>query len=168
MSSGQVIQSRGAEVRAAGELNVLKNESNKRVKAESTLGAARVQEKDARSGEADGSKKKYIDSWYQKQSADLALEAAKDAKMAAIFGAISSIAGSVGSAASSKEGFDFGNTFSIVATSFSAFMSVAGAFLAAQGAKAEAQMIGKLFGQMSAEGAEDDKNMKALDGNATR
>lgn len=166
MALGQILQSRGAEDRACAELNLLKNENQKRVKVESTLSSARVQEKDARSSEADGSKKKYIDSYYSKLSADAGASAAEAGKMAAIYGAIAGVAGGVASAAGSKEGFDFANTFGIFATAFSGVMSVIGAYLAAQGAEAEAEMVGKMFGQMSDEAAQDDKNMKALDGNA--
>lgn len=160
---GNVLQSRGAEDRSAAELCLLKNENSKRIRVESTLQSGRVQEKNAIANEADGSKKKVIDTWYQKSSADAAKEAAKAGLVAATVSAIFSIAGAV--AGGFENGFDFSSVFNIATTAFSAFMSVAGAYMAYLGAKDEADMLGKQFGSISKDAKEDANYVAALDGN---
>lgn len=165
MSLGQVLQSRGAEDRACAELNLLKNENGKRVRIESTMTSARMSEKDARAAETDGSKNKYADSWYQLQSAEEAVKSAESGKNAAIWGAISSIASAGAQAAASPNGFNASAIFNIATTAFSGIMSIIGAYLAREGAIDERDMVKTIFGAMSDSAKEDDKNMKALDGN---
>lgn len=163
---GNVLQSRGAEDRSAAELNLLKNENSKRIRVESSLQSGRVQEKNALANEADGSKKKVIDTWYQKQSADAAKEAAKAGLVAATVSAIFAIGGAL--AGGMDSGFDFASVMNIATVAFSSLMSVYGAYLAFQGASDEADMIGKQFGSMSASAKEDSNYVAALDGNPAR
>lgn len=160
----QIIQSRGAEDRAAAELCLLKNENAKRIRVESSLSSARVQEKNARAGEADGSKKKYIDAYYQNEATKEAKKAADLGMQQAMWGAIGSIASNVVGIVGNG-GFNFDNALGSLGTAFQAFINVAGAYLAKLGVAEEAKLVGKLFGQMTDEAKEDDKNMKALDGN---
>jgi hypothetical protein len=160
---GNVLQSRGAEDRSAAELSLLKNENSKRVRVESTLTSGRVQEKNALSSEADGSKKKVIDTWYQKKSADAAKQAAHDGLVAATITGIFSIASAV--VGGFENGFDFSSIMTIATTAFSAFMSIAAAYMAYLGAKDEADMLGKQFGSISKDAKEDANYVAAMDGN---
>lgn len=160
---GTILQSRGAEDRASAELNLLKNENSKRIRVESSLQSGRVQEKNAIANEADGTKKKVIDTWYQKQSADAAKTAAQAGMISAAISAIFAI----GSQAyqSSQNGWDLSSVMNLATTAFSSLMTVYGAYLAFQGASDEADMIGKQFGSLSGSAKEDSNIIAALDGN---
>lgn len=147
------MQSRGAEDRSAAELNLLKNENSKRVRVESTIQSGRVSEKNALAGQADESKKKTIDAWYQVKSADCAANAAQLGVAGALFSFFSAMYNSSGSSGLNQ-----------AMTAVSEIMKVAGAYLAYLGAADEAKMLGTQFGHISKDAKEDNDAVNALDG----
>lgn len=151
---GAIMQSRGAEDRSSAELNLLKNENSKRVRIESTVQSGRVAEKNALSSQADESKKKTIDAWYQLKSADSAASAAKNGMIAAVVGMFTAMFSQSSSS----------NALDTAMTALSQIMTVAGAYLAYLGAKDEAEMLGKQFGHISKDAKEDNDAVNALDG----
>lgn len=155
MSLGRVQQSAGALNRAESEFNLLKNENQKRLRTESSLARAKSDQKNALSNEADQSINKKVGAYYQDQSAIAASSAAFLSVWSAAFGAASSIV-----SAGSSGGIAAG-----IVAGVSGLFSVLGAYLAYRGAADEAEMLDKQYGYISKDAAEDQKNLKALDGN---
>lgn len=149
------MQSRGAEDRSAAELNLLKNENSKRVRIESTVQSGRVSEKNALASQADESKKKTIDAWYQVKSADLAASAAALGVAGAFFSFLSAM---TSDSTKGKSGIEQ------AMTAISEVMKIAGAYLAYLGAADEAKMLGTQFGHISKDAKEDNDAVNALDG----
>ncbi len=154
MSLGRVQQSAGALNRAESEFNLLKNENQKRLRTESSLARAKSDQKNALSNEADQSVNKKVGTYYQAQAATAAAGAASLGVWSAVFGAVSSVA------AGSQGGLVSG-----IVAGVSGLFSVLGAYLAYRGAADEAEMIDKQYGYISKDAADDQKNLKALDGN---
>lgn len=150
---GQVMQANGSVVRAESEFNLLTNENKKRLRAESTLATARTSEKDGRASEAEQSIKKRDDLVFQVGSAEMAEEAAKLAIVSAAVGAAAGIFGALG------------DTFSVITAAIQGFFNVLGAVFAYLGAQAEAEMLNKQFGHISAEANQDKQMVAGMDGN---
>lgn len=149
------MQSAGSYNRAAAEFNLLNVENQKRLRTDSTVARARVDEKNARADELDRSIEKKVNTFYQKKSAD-------EAKTAAQLGLVSSI---VGAASNIFQGAESGGLTGAITAGLSSVFSVLGAYMALKGAQDEVEMINKQYGYISKDAQSDANAMRALDGN---
>lgn len=153
MGLAGIASSMGAHGRAESELNLLKNESMKRVRADSSLANARGQELDSVAREASESARTLVDKVFQVKAAEEAKEAAK----AGFIGALANIATSVFSGFAGS-----GSWTSAAIGSMGSVFSALGAYFAMQGAKQEEELLKMQFGDLSAEADADKKATDAL------
>lgn len=153
MGFSSVAASQGAFGRSASEFNLLKNESMKRVRADSSLANARGQQLDSLARESSESARTVVDKAFQVKAAEEAKKAAEKGFIASLANLVSTFSSGLAGGASLGESF-----VNSIGSAFGAL----GAYFAMQGAKQEEDLLKMQFGTLSKEADDDKKNTDAL------